>query len=158
MPLSPATIRRSRRAMIGVLAVGTTFLAFVLIVHALTPARISLTPTSVLIAILALLVLPACTIAAWAWDRSIRHRLAPLEEDDANRTREHPAGRVRPHSVPAQEMEAKLIPEPNGPQTPSPTPQPEQHPAAERLPTPDRSAEYRSATDDRRPAPTQQAG
>lgn len=108
MPPDPATLRRLRRALIAALALGTTLLAFTLVVHALSPQRLGLAPTSQLVAILALLTLPACTIAAWAWDRSLRLRLAHPEDDETPaRAREHPAGRTRPHASPQREQAAQ---------------------------------------------------
>lgn len=128
MPFSIATIRQIRRAIIALLAVATTVLAVILVVHALSPRGLGLAPTSQLMAILALLTLPACTVAAWAWDRSVRLRTAawllerrtddhePAESDTQADTpytaeprieagptppRVHPAGRSRPHDAPA---------------------------------------------------------
>lgn len=105
VPVSPATVRRLRRAVLALLAVASTLLAVVLIVHALAPDGLATAPTPLLVAILALLLLPACTIGAWAWDRSLRRRLASVLADDdraaSPRAREHPAGRARPHAAPS---------------------------------------------------------
>ncbi|MEL7484573.1 MAG: hypothetical protein AAFN41_09480 [Planctomycetota bacterium] len=76
MPVPIATIRQTRRVVIVFVAIATTLFAITLIVHALSPKGLGLAPTSQLLAILALLTLPACTIAAWAWDRAVRRRTA----------------------------------------------------------------------------------
>lgn len=108
MPPNLSTIRQVRRGVVLIVAAATTVFAVTLIVHALSPRGLGLAPTSQLLGILALLTLPACTIAAWAWDRSVRKRTAghaitrvDADPDDPNRTREHPAGRVRPHEAAA---------------------------------------------------------
>ena len=54
-----------------------------LVVHALSPAGLGLAPTSQLLGILAMLTLPACTIAAWAWDRSVRRRYTAWANSNA---------------------------------------------------------------------------
>ncbi len=112
MPVSHATVRRLRRGWLLAIALGTTLLAIALIVHALSPGHLPMTPTSQLVAILALLLLPAGTIGAWAWDRSVRLRFVRIRPDDQRpdnepldprRAREHPAGRTRPHTAPSEE-------------------------------------------------------
>ncbi|MEO1534082.1 MAG: hypothetical protein AAFS11_00785 [Planctomycetota bacterium] len=147
MPVPIATIRQTRRVVIVFVAIATTLFAITLIVHALSPKGLGLAPTSQLLAILALLTLPACTIAAWAWDRAVRRRTAaaalqaetdrqrmesdpsfdptiesvidaderlskltpePNPEPDLARTREHPAGRTRPHDAPAHPTDFEL--------------------------------------------------
>ncbi|MEM7622004.1 MAG: hypothetical protein AAF235_02235 [Planctomycetota bacterium] len=121
-----ATIRQIRRVVIVFVAVATTLLAITLVVHALSPKGLGLAQTSQLLGILALLTLPACTIAAWAWDRAVRKRTAaladsaehadmssePIDADEPEcttlRTREHPAGRTRPHETPAASSDFEL--------------------------------------------------
>ncbi|MEL6499385.1 MAG: hypothetical protein AAF937_10525 [Planctomycetota bacterium] len=80
-PLS--TIRQIRRVVIAFVALATTLLAITLVVHALSPAGLGLAPTSQLLGILAMLTLPACTIAAWAWDRSVRRRYTAWANSNA---------------------------------------------------------------------------
>ncbi|MEM9166929.1 MAG: hypothetical protein AAGB48_07865 [Planctomycetota bacterium] len=67
---------RARRAALACLAAVSTLLALVMVFVWLAPDAIRITPTGTLLGILGLLVLPALTIAAWAWDRRIR-RLVP---------------------------------------------------------------------------------
>jgi hypothetical protein len=76
-------IRRLRRVLVCVLAVVSTALAVVLIFVALSPERIAATATAALLGILGLLVLPALTIAAWAWDRAVSVRTGHPPPDTA---------------------------------------------------------------------------
>ncbi len=80
MPVPLTTIRHARRVVIVFVAVATTLFAIMLVVHALSPEGLGRAPTFELLAILALLTLPACTVAAWAWDRAVHRRTAALAE------------------------------------------------------------------------------
>lgn len=81
-PLS--TIAQIRRVVIAFVALATTLLAITLVVHALNPKGLKLAPTSQLLGILAMLTLPACTIAAWAWDRNVRRRYAAWANSESD--------------------------------------------------------------------------
>ncbi|MEO1583420.1 MAG: hypothetical protein AAFR96_02475 [Planctomycetota bacterium] len=100
MPVSAAPIRRLLRLLFALLAVGSTLLALTLVVGALAPDRILVTPTIGLVCILALLVLPTASVAAWAWDRNVQRKFGPsATARSAEPAREHPAGRRRPHAA-----------------------------------------------------------
>ncbi len=88
----------TRRAVFAVLAVLSTVGALALAYAAFGSAEPGFTPTAALIGIFVLLVFPAITVWAWAWDRSVRKR---TEVRQGRRTPpllvEHAGGRhVRP--------------------------------------------------------------
>lgn len=138
VPVPIATIRQTRRVVIVFVAIATTLFAITLIVHALSPKGLGLAPTSQLLAILALLTLPACTIAAWAWDRAVRRRTAAAAlqaETDRQRMESDPMYNAydpaRETVIDADERLSNLTPEPN----PEPDPaRPREHPAGRTRP------------------------
>ncbi|PHQ80881.1 MAG: hypothetical protein COB69_05170 [Phycisphaera sp.] len=66
----------TRRAVFAVLAVLSTVGSLALAYAAFGSSNSGFTPTAALIGIFVLLVFPAITVWAWAWDRSVRKRTA----------------------------------------------------------------------------------
>ena len=71
-----AFVLMTRRAVFAVLAMLSTIGALALAYAAFGSSNPGFTPTAALIGIFVLLVFPAITVWAWAWDRSIRKRTA----------------------------------------------------------------------------------
>ena len=69
-----AFVLMTRRAVFAVLAVLSTVGALALAYAAFGSDDPGLTPTAALVGIFVLLVFPAMTVWAWAWDRSVRKR------------------------------------------------------------------------------------
>ncbi len=90
---------KARRAVFAILAVLSTVGALALIYAAFGSGDSRLTPTTALIGIFVLLVFPAATTWAWAWDRNVRsrtaRRVARERMETAEPAIEHPGGRRR---------------------------------------------------------------
>lgn len=71
-----AFVLMTRRAVFAVLAVLSTVGSLALAYAAFGSSNSGFTPTAALIGIFVLLVFPAITVWAWAWDRSVRKRTA----------------------------------------------------------------------------------
>lgn len=68
-------VLKTRRAVFAILAVLSTVAALAL-AYAAFGSESGLTPTIALVGIFVLLVFPAMTVWAWAWDRSVRKKTA----------------------------------------------------------------------------------
>jgi len=90
---------KARRAVFAILAVLSTVGALALIYAAFGSGDSRLTPTTALIGIFVLLVFPAATTWAWAWDRNVRTRTARSAArervEPGEPAIEHPGGRRR---------------------------------------------------------------
>lgn len=71
-----AIVLRTRRVVFALLAVLSTVAALALAFAAFGPGSSGLTPTIALVGIFVMLVFPAMTVWAWAWDRSVRKKVA----------------------------------------------------------------------------------
>ena len=95
---------KARRVVFAILAVLSTVAALALVYAAFGTTGSGLTPTAALVGIFVLLVFPAMTIWAWAWDRSVRKRVGGAAERQRKAMAvEHTGGR----QVRASRVEAK---------------------------------------------------
>jgi len=107
-------VLKTRRAVFAILAVLSTVAALAL-AYAAFGSESGLTPTIALVGIFVLLVFPAMTVWAWAWDRSVRKKTAGrvVGRRQAPLLVEHAGGRQlrgsRPEPKPV-EVEPELKP------------------------------------------------
>jgi membrane protein implicated in regulation of membrane protease activity len=94
-------LRRAAVVTIAALSVG---LAVFLVWHIVTPAQIAGAPLAALLGVLALMVLPGATLAAWELDRRAARTAAPAQGSDGQEPEPPPA---RIHERPAQGPEPR---------------------------------------------------
>ena len=101
------SVMKLRRAAVAVVAALSVVMALFLVWYLVTPSRIGAAPLTGLLGVLALMVLPGATLAAWELDRRALSRIpAELLEDRADDEAETPA------AVVADLASLEILPEP----------------------------------------------
>ena len=105
---------KARRVVFAILAVLSTVAALALVYAAFGTSESGLTPTAALVGIFVLLVFPAMTVWAWAWDRSVRKRVGRAEgRKHTSVAVEHSGGRqVRASRVETKPVREVMEPDP----------------------------------------------
>jgi hypothetical protein len=103
------SVMKLRRAALGAVAAISVAMALFLVWYLVTPARIAAAPLTGLLGVLALMVLPGATLAAWELDRRALSRIPAELLETAP---EPEAASASPEDVVADLGRLEIIPEP----------------------------------------------